>query len=367
MTQTEAERLYHRWLADHLDGHTPAVTRRAKRISVETRDDVLIAAEEVVKGSLLAVASDVLVLEQTRTRKPDESPRRGTITQAVFTDRRKHLRDFLSYLNDLHGPGFVARMRLAELSMADVEGYNLAIAAAGFSASQVNKRMQMVKRLIDRAGRPEHGGQVLQWNWEARDVAHGRNSKARQLPTIDQLQKLLSACDLRERAIIWTAIGLGFGQKDLAALRVGQIDAETYDLRRGKTGIERYGETPPRVWATLSAYVTEAGREPGSLMFITRTGQPLVHGRNDAVLQWWTKLRPQIGESKETLQGFYILRHLGATEFGSRPGCSIGAMKRWLGHSASSSMADVYMKPVTPESKAVVEWVRERLASQVAL
>ena len=56
-----------------------------------------------------------------------------------------------------------------------------------------------------------------------------------------------------------------------------------------------------------------------------------------------------------------MLRHLGATEFGSRLGCWIVAMKRWLGHSASSKMADPYMKPVSPEDREVVEWVRKRL------
>ena len=69
----------------------------------------------------------------------------------------------------------------------------------------------------------------------------------------------------------------------------------------------------------------------------------------------------RIGEECEGVGGFYTLRHLGATEFGSRDGCSIGAMKRWLGHSASSDMADVYMKPVSPENRPVVEWIRTAL------
>lgn len=38
----------------------------------------------------------------------------------------------------------------------------------------------------------------------------------------------------------------------------------------------------------------------------------------------------------------------------SRQGCSIGAMRRWLGHSASSQMVDVYMKPVSPENREVL-------------
>ena len=183
------------------------------------------------------------------------------------------------------------------------------------------------------------------------------------LPTVDQLRKVLVACSLREQLMVWMAIGLGFGQRDLAAVRVGQIDAKSYDLRRGKTGVERFGETPRLVWTLLQQCVNVDHRKAGDLLFTTRKGMPVVHGRVDAVQQWWNKLRAAIGETPESLAGFYVLRHLGATEFGSRPGCSISDMKRWLGHAASSRVADVYMKPVSPENRDVVEWVRRSLAS----
>ena len=88
---------------------------------------------------------------------------------------------------------------------------------------------------------------------------------------------------------------------------------------------------------------------------------PLVHGDSDSVVLWWTRLRKELGKDGKGLGGFYVLRHLGATEFGSRPGCSIGEMKRWLGHSASSQVADIYMKPVSPENRAIVDWVRTSL------
>ncbi len=85
---------------------------------------------------------------------------------------------------------------------------------------------------------------------------------------------------------------------------------------------------------------------------------PIVHERADSVQLWWSALVKRLGPVCQGMGGFYSLRHLGATEFGSRDGCSIGAMKRWLGHSASSDMADVYMKPVSPENRTVIEWVR---------
>lgn len=62
-----------------------------------------------------------------------------------------------------------------------------------------------------------------------------------------------------------------------------------------------------------------------------------------------------LGESPESLNGLYVLRHLVATDFGSRDRCPIGEMRRWLGHTASSSMADIYVQTVLPENRIVVE------------
>jgi integrase len=218
--------------------------------------------------------------------------------------------------------------------------------------------------VIDRAGRPEHGEQALSWNWNSRDKLRGKAGTPRMLPTLPQLKAILKECDARHEAIVWMGIGLGFGQGDLAAVRAGQIDAKNYDLRRGKTGLERYGETPPGVWKAISAYLKETPRKPDELLFVTGNGQPLSHGNTDTVHLWWRRLRISMEDLGKALGGFYVLRHLGATEFGSRPSCSIGSMRRWLGHAASSAVADVYMRPVSPEHRPVVEWVRKQLRSK---
>lgn len=113
----------------------------------------------------------------------------------------------------------------------------------------------------------------------------------------------------------------------------------------------------------MKKHQVAARRPTGELLFVTRNGVPLVQPTSNAVTLWWDKLRTRIGESRESLDGFYTLRHLGATEFGSRPGCSIGDMKRWLGHAASSDVADLYMRPIRPEYKEVIGWIRNRLCS----
>ena len=86
-------------------------------------------------------------------------------------------------------------MQLADLAMEDVEAYNQVLVTAGYSSSQVRKRMQVVKAIIDRAGRPEHGRQLLTWNWDSRDVVHGKPVKRRKLPTLAQLKLILQKCD----------------------------------------------------------------------------------------------------------------------------------------------------------------------------
>lgn len=359
--EAEARLLYHAWILENLGGNDsgkyPTKVQPAKKLRLTGK---------ALSGSLLEVASSLKESERLRIRKPDEPRRRGTIAAPVFRDRAKIIRDILEFLNARHGTGAVSRMRLVDLTMDDVEAFNQHVVNAGFSDSQVGKRLQIIKAIIDRAGRPEHGRQMLTWNWDSRDVAHGTPTPERPLPAVSLLKKMLAGADLRGKTMIWLGIGLGLGAKDLAVVHVGQLDKDAYDLRRSKTGVERYGVTPPLVWAYVSKYQTEARRPTGQLLFVTRTGVPLVHPKGNAVTQWWDKLRTKVGLSKETLPGFYTLRHLGATEFGSRPGTSIGDVKRWLGHSSSSDMADVYMRPVRPEFKKVVEWVRTELSRDVA-
>lgn len=369
VSQAEAERAYHTWVAAYL-GYAE---RTAEKVSNATLGGKRSEAsrrkyagkngqDAAVPGSIAHIGSGLIRYETDRAREGGGSRAAGTISPRTLLDRKKAVKDFLAHINERHGVGAAGRMRLEDLAMDDVESYNREMVEAGIAANTLNRKMQAVKKIIDRAGRPEYGQQVLPWNWDSLDRIPGKGTKAKKLPTKKQLEAMLRQCDARGRALIWMGIGLGFGQSDLANVRVGQIDKKSYDLRRGKTGIERYGETPPRVWAAITEYLSATPRDNGDLLFVTETGHPLVHTKSDSIFQWWRRLRLAIGESKESLDGFYVLRHLGATEYGSRRGCSIAAMKRWLGHSASSQMADRYMKPVSPEHREVVEWARKQLA-----
>lgn len=358
--EAEARVLYYAWVAEHLggNGNHALPTKAEPRVKPRTKQ------EAVLSGCLLEIASGFLESERLRTRTANEPRRRGTILEPVYRDRKKHVRDFLEFLNIQHGRGAVGKLRLSDLTMEDIESYNRVLVKRGFSDSQVVKRLQLIKAIIDRAGRPEHGKQMLTWNWDSRDMAHGTPPGERTLPTRKQLVRMLRGTDLRGRTMIWLGIGLGFGARDLASIRVGQIAEDAYDLRRGKTGVQRFGITPARVWRFVSLYQKRAKRPAGQFLFVTKNGVPLVQPTSNAVTQWWDKLRRRVSESKATLPGFYTLRHLGATEFGSRPGTSISDVRRWLGHATGSDVADTYMRPVSPEYRQIIDWVRKRLLSE---
>jgi integrase len=296
-------------------------------------------------------------------RQEDDPRVKGTIKKQQYDSKKLIVQEFLKFLNDRYGQGSVGRMTLADLTMHDVEGYNQLLVTTGFSDSQVRKRLQVVEQVVNRAGRPEHGGQVLTWNWNSRDVLHGLPDNPIAIPTLRQLKLILQKCDVRRTAMVWLAIGCGFGPRDLAKVHAGDIDKVGYDLRRPKTGIDRYGDTPKLVWACVESYLKKFPRDKAQLLFVTRQGRPLVHHNTNSITEWWSDLRSELGEDGKGLNGFYSLRHLGATEFGSRPGCSIGDMRRWLGHSASSAVADRYMKPVSPQSRMIVEYVRKALTT----
>jgi integrase len=355
--KADAEAAYYTWVSEHLTGkphkpHKPIPVPSANANPVELA---------IVEGSLLHVVSGLLTYDESRLRKDGEPRPKGTIGQKQFDSRRTLANSFLTFVNERHGSGAVGRLKVTDLNMEDVEKFNLKLKNDGYSASQVAKSLQVVKAIIDRAGRPEYGLQLLTWNWDSRDAHHGKPEKPVILPTVKQLKLILRKCNEQRTALVWMAIGLGFGQGDLSRARVECFDKDSYDMRRGKTGFDRYGEMPLIVWLSLQRYLTRTPRDPRGLLFVTEQGKPLVHGTTDSVVQWWDELKRSIGSDCDGMNGFYSLRHLGATEFGSRPGCSISDMRRWLGHSASSAVADRYMKPVSPEYKPVVVWVRKCL------
>ena len=153
-------------------------------------------------GSLGHIISGLLIYEKTRIRPEDAPRQRGTITQNLCERRAGYARELIGFLNRrwyaAYGEKAVSRLRLTDLTMRDVEKYNHWLVGKGLSQSQVRKRMQFVKKVVDRAGRPEFGSQVLTWNWESRDTHVGKAPKRVSIPTLKQLKAVLKKCNARE-------------------------------------------------------------------------------------------------------------------------------------------------------------------------
>ena len=258
LTKAQAEEAYYEWLAAFLKGNPPDRDRRPNRRQAaaggQTGKSAGVAAD-IAPGSLLNITSSYMRYEESRAREEGEARRQGTISRTLYETRKQYAKEFLEFLNTRHGDGAVRSMQLADLAMEDVEAYNSMLVEAEYSASLVSKRLQFVHSIVKRAGRPEHDSQILGWNWESRDVLHGKRADKRKLPSLSQLKSVLQSCSAREKAMVWLAIGCGFGQRDLAAIKTGQLDRKHYDLRRGKTGIDRYGETPVMVWNAVNAHL----------------------------------------------------------------------------------------------------------------
>ncbi len=138
------------------------------------------------------------------------------------------------------------------------------------------------------------------------------------------------------------------------------------------------------VWAHIEKHLESNRRDGDALLFRTRTGQPLVwvkaktddelkngtttrgpcdtpYKRSDSVWQAFRKLKIRAGLG-EWQEGFYIWRHVGATAYATRDNVGLAALRTFLGHGKSDA-ADLYLKPLTPQVKEVVEWVNRMLDS----
>ncbi len=132
----EALAAYHRWLGEHLNGETPKPESAQKPMSSKQVEATPSPADTPTASepeSVMDIASGLIASLEARVRAPDERRRQGTIARRGFLDRRRHIRDFLAYLNEQHGKGPALRMLLSALSVSDVEGFNEWVVRQGYA------------------------------------------------------------------------------------------------------------------------------------------------------------------------------------------------------------------------------------------
>ncbi|MBP7937540.1 MAG: site-specific integrase [Phycisphaerae bacterium] len=376
----ESFRMYLCWLADRY-GIRSAETRNGRgsgppQPRTPTLGEIVHAHAEGLRGLVIKYGIAV---------------HRGTITRRVYEDNCAQAHDILDWCGRRFGDQLAVRP-FAELMNAN--DYNQMMAdftrgewqpnRSALGPSQLNKRRQRFWNLIKFA---RQSGMDVRLTFGPDDVRQfGGNDirRNRELPTVADLVKLLESADDKMRLWMWMALGLGFGNDDLARCCPKNFDLEGYDMSRWKTGNQfaRNGTMPRRVHALLQNYLQANPRQPNELLFATRRGRPLVsitekppeqilkqkksspdktplsYTRSDSIQQAFFKLQKKSGVT--IAGGFYTLRVIAATAFAARPGVSLAEVKAFLGHGKSDA-ADRYMRPLTPQTRPLVEWVNRLL------
>ena len=359
----ESEHLYHLWLAERYNPDIEIISRSAE------------TDKPVTDASLLAISSAYLERQGRRVRGFDDAHKRGTVNQQTCDDIRRQVFTIVEWAKKNLGVRFRSTKLGSLFTINDYEDMFRGFIKQ-WGPSFVNKLGQRFWDMVRFAGREPYRVQLSFTRDEVR--LYGGNDtrpSRRTLPTVSDLQKILKAATLRERTWIWLALGCAFGPQDIARCKPIHFARQNFDLRRGQTGVDRYGPMFPSVWRHLKAYLDEHPAKPNNLLFTTSDGNPVVlirakqpgartgkvsYTKSSALRCAWMRLLKRSGA--EWSGGFYKLRHLGGTTYGSRPEVSVVALRDFMGHT-SIETTNRYLRAVTPQNRRLIAWITKNLDS----
>ena len=181
----------------------------------------------------------------------------------------------------------------------------------------------------------------------------------------DEIRKMIEAATPHFRAMILLGVNCGFGNNDVATLRLSALDLDRgwANHPRPKTGTPRRCPLWPETVQALREAIAKrpAPKDPthADLVFLTQYGNPWVQlrgkGWNDAVTIICRQLLDKLG-LKRPGRNFYALRHTFETIGGeSIDQVSVDLL---MGHE-DQSMAAVYRERISDDRlRAVVDHVR---------
>jgi len=370
----ESEILYHRWLLENYDSAV-----------VLANQDSEVAAEKVSRPNTLGVIAKAYAEHTTnRTRKDDDPPRRGLIGQPEAYAIQQQTLNILAWAKEHFGEAKIKAAPFGQLwAVQDYESMMLHFTKKYKKNTQINKHRQRFWALASFATRHPFE-QELRFRRESTARYGGDASrKDWSFPTPAEFRRILKKASEMERTWIWMALGLGFGQTDISGSKPICFDADSYAWRRGKAGMERFGEMRPMTWAWIVRWLSANPRRPHELLFVTPSGKPYTrretktdvelrfgtdtHGPKritykscDILGHKWVKLVRDSGV--EWRGGFYTLRHIACTAFANQPDITLAKLRTFMGH-GDTQVVDRYLKHLTPSVKQTVEWVNEMLAN----
>jgi integrase len=183
----------------------------------------------------------------------------------------------------------------------------------------------------------------------------------------------LVRADVQLKAMILLGINCGYGNADIASLRLAALDLDAgwADYPRPKTGIPRrcplWPETVEAIRAALAKRPEPKQAEDAGLVFINRRGTPWLsvreNDRTDGVAVQFGNLLKRLGINGRKGLGFYTLRHVFRTVADAskdQPACDF-----IMGHEVPH-MSSVYRETISDERlKAVSDYVRTWLLGPV--
>ena len=249
--------------------------------------------------------------------------------------------------------------KIKDISTLDLQNYKRSLQKSNVSVHRVNLHISILKALFHWARKND----IIENIPNIDAVSRGKIVHQERF-TFDseQITKLLSAADVKMRAMIWLGLNCGFGCTDCSDLEWINLDLANarVKLPRRKTGILRDLPLWPETVGAL-----EKIHRTGKLVFYTSRGNPYIqtllkpdgngNGKYTTLNTITTRFSRLIKKScldvpKGT--GFYTLRRTAAT-IAARSGDPF-AVQRLLGH-ADLQMATRYVQNVSEQTDRVVE------------
>jgi integrase len=249
--------------------------------------------------------------------------------------------------------------KIRNISTMDLQNYKRRIQKSSVSVCRLNLHISIMKALFHWARKND----VLENIPNIDAISRGKIVHQEKI-TFDseQINKLLSAADVKMKAVIWLGLNCGFGSTDCSELKWNDLDLinDRVKLPRKKTGILRDLPLWPETVESL-----EKIPKTGKLVFYTSRGNPYIqtlfklddngngkYSTLNAITTKFSRLIKKSGLDVPKGTGFYALRRTAATT-AARSGDPF-AVQRLLGH-ADLQMASRYVQDISKQTDKVIE------------
>ena len=177
-----------------------------------------------------------------------------------------------------------------------------------------------------------------------------------------EFRRLLKCAGGAMRAMILLGANCGMGNTDLARMPDAVVKGATVVWSRPKTGVGRQSLLWPETVRAIAVWRRQRpkGKEGAvGLLFITKYGNPWMHGKTDSIGLEFGKVMDAAGIEDRRGRGFYSLRRTFRTladEVRDGP-----AIDRIMGHATPGVGAGYVQRIEVKRLKAVTDHVRKRL------